>query len=121
MIASSMVGVSEALLYAGKSGVKIPDMIELLSGGAASSFTLMNLAPKMFNRDFAPGFYVEHFHKDLSIALEESKKMGLKFEGTDLALKYYTQHMEEGGAREGTTGILKTFEKNNETEIPKPE
>lgn len=60
-------------------------MIELLKGGAAGSFSLEKLGPKMINRDFEPGFIVEHFVKDLGIVLEESKRMGIAMPGTSQA------------------------------------
>lgn len=85
MIATTMIGVCESLIYAHKAGLKIDQMIPLLSKGAAGSFTLERLAPRMIKRDFDPGFYVEHFVKDLGIALDEAKQMGISLPGTALA------------------------------------
>jgi len=85
MIATTMVGVCEALIYGHKAGVDLPGMVELLAGGGAGSFTLEKLAPRMLRRDFEPGFYVEHFVKDLRIVLDESRQMGISVPGTALA------------------------------------
>jgi len=85
MIATTMIGTCEALLYAHKAGLDIYQMTQLLSKGAAGSFTLSVLAPRMLKRDFEPGFFVEHFVKDLGICLEESKRMGLSLPGLALA------------------------------------
>ena len=82
MIATTMVGLCESLIYGHRAGLKLDQMIDLLGKGAAGSFSLEKLAPRMLRRDFEPGFYVEHFVKDLGIALEESKRMGLSLPGT---------------------------------------
>ena len=74
MIATNLLGVCEALLYAQKAGLNHEQMITLLSRGGAVSFQLENLGPRMLRRDFEPGFYVEHFMKDLGIVLEETKR-----------------------------------------------
>ncbi len=89
MIANTMIGTCEALLYANKAGLDIYQMTQLLSKGAAGSFTLEKLAPRMLKRDFDPGFYVEHFVKDLAICLDESKRMGLALPGLALANQFY--------------------------------
>jgi len=70
-----MIGVCEALIYGHKAGLDLHNMITLLSKGGAGCFSLEKLAPRMLRRDFDPGFYVEHFVKDLGIALEESRRM----------------------------------------------
>ena len=85
MIASTMVGVCESLIYGQKAGLQLDQMINLLNLGAAGSFTLQKLAPRMLKRDFEPGFYVKHFVKDLGIALEESRRLGISMPGTALA------------------------------------
>ena len=89
MISTTMIGVCESLIYGHKAGLKLDQMIQLLQGGAAGSFTLEKLAPRMLRRDFEPGFYVEHFVKDLGICLEESKRMGISMPGTALAHQFY--------------------------------
>ena len=84
-----MVGTCEAMLYAQKAGLDHEQLIDLLSKGAAGSFTLEKLAPRMLKRDFDPGFFVEHFVKDLGICLEESKRMGICVPGTAQAAQLY--------------------------------
>ena len=85
MIATTMIGLCEALIYGHKAGLQLDQLIQLLSKGAAGSFSLEKLGPRMLKRDFEPGFYVEHFVKDLGIALDESKRMGLSMPGLALA------------------------------------
>ena len=77
MIATTMVGLCESLLYAQGAGLKHDQMINLLCKGAAGSFSLEKLGPRMLKRDFDPGFYTKHFVKDLGIALEECRRMNL--------------------------------------------
>ena len=89
MIASTMIGLCESLIYGYRAGLQLEVLIELLSGGAARSFSLEKLGPRMIRRNFDPGFYVEHFVKDLGIALEEAKRMDLQLPGTALAFKFY--------------------------------
>jgi 3-hydroxyisobutyrate dehydrogenase len=81
MIANTIFGVCEALIYGHKAGLNLDQMIKLLNKGAAGSIQLEKMAPRMLKRDFEPGFYVEHFVKDLGIALEESKRMNLALPG----------------------------------------
>jgi 3-hydroxyisobutyrate dehydrogenase len=119
MIASTMIGTCEALLYAHKAGLDINQMINLLSKGAAGSFSLEKLAPRMLRRDFDPGFYVEHFVKDLGICLDEALRMKLSLPGLSLANQFYISLMAQGGGRLGTQGLLTTLERLNNMEIPK--
>ena len=81
MIANNMMGVCEGLIYGHKAGLDLNEMINLLKAGAAGSFSLANLGPRMLKKDYDPGFYVEHFIKDLGIALEESKRMSIGLPG----------------------------------------
>ncbi len=81
MISNNLFGVCEALIYGHKSGLDLNQMILLLNKGAAGSAQLEKLAPRMLRRDFEPGFYVEHFVKDLGIALQECKRMGIVLPG----------------------------------------
>jgi len=89
MIGSTMLGLCEALIYGHKAGLNLDQLIKLLAQGAAGSFSLEKLGPRMLKRDFEPGFYVEHFVKDLGIVLDEGKKMGLALPGTALAAQFY--------------------------------
>ena len=81
LIASNMIGVCEALLYGYKSGLDLPTVMQSVAPGAAGSWSLQNLGPRIIDGNFAPGFYVEHFIKDMGIALQESKRMGLAMPG----------------------------------------
>lgn len=91
-------------------------MINLLSKGAAGSFSLEKLGPRMMKRDFEPGFYVEHFVKDLGIVLEESKRMNISVPGVALAAQLYQVLVAQGGARMGTQGLLTALELMNATQ-----
>ena len=117
MIANNMVGLCEALMYAQKAGLDHNQMIDLLSAGAAGSFQLAKLGPRMLKRDFDPGFYVEHFVKDLGIILEETKRMNLAVPGTALATQLYHAFVAQGGARMGTQGLLTSLEKMNAMQV----
>ncbi len=89
MIANTMIGTVEALIYGHKAGLALDKMINLISKGAAGSFSLEKLAPRMLRRDFEPGFYVEHFIKDLGIALDEARRMKIGLPGLALASQFY--------------------------------
>ena len=117
MIATTMVGVCEALLYAQKAGIDHDKMIKLLSKGGAGSFQLEKLGPRMIRRDFDPGFYVEHFVKDLGIVLEETKRMNLSVPGTAQAYQLYMLMMASGKSRMGTQGLLTVLEEANRTTV----
>ena len=110
-----MVGLCEGLLYAQKAGLDHPQMISLLSKGAAGSFSLEKLGPRMLAGDFEPGFYVEHFVKDLGIILDESRRMGLQVPGTENAAKLYQALVEQGEQREGIQALIKALERLNNT------
>jgi 3-hydroxyisobutyrate dehydrogenase len=118
-IATTMVGVCESLLFAQKAGLNIDQMIQLLSKGAAGSFSLQVLGPRMLKRDFEPGFYVEHFVKDLGIILDESRRMGIALPGTAQAEQLYQALMAQGGARMGTQGLLTVLENLNNSKVDK--
>jgi len=116
-IASTMIATCEGLLYGHKAGLDLEQMISLLSKGAAGSFCMEKLGPRMLRRDFDPGFYVEHFLKDLGICLEESKKMNLSLPGLALAESFYRAFAAQGGARQGTQGLIQVLEAFNNTKI----
>ena len=77
MVSGLMIGMCETLLYGYKAGLDLNTMLSSVSKGAAACWMLDNLAPRIVKRDFRPGFYVEHFIKDMGIALEEAKRMNL--------------------------------------------
>lgn len=110
--ASNMMGVCEAILYAKASGLDPVQMIETVSSGAANSWALENLGTRMLKGDFAPGFYVKHFIKDMTIALESAQEMNIKLPSLTLALDLYKQLAEMGEEDSGTQALIKYFEKN---------
>jgi 3-hydroxyisobutyrate dehydrogenase len=108
-IASGMIGVCEAIAYAEKSGLEPTNVLKSISTGAAGSWSLSNLAPRMLAEDFEPGFYVKHFIKDTGIALEESNHMDVNTPGLELAHKLYEQLAESGEENSGTQALLKLW------------
>lgn len=113
LIATNMIGVCEALLYAKKAGLDPLTALESVSVGAAGSWSLQNLAPRMLRRDFAPGFFVEHFLKDLGIALDEAARLGLSLPGLGLARQLYLAVAAQGHGRCGTQALLLALERLN--------
>lgn len=106
LIASGMVGVCEGLLYAYRAGLDLDAVLASISSGAAGSWSLSNLAPRMLEGDFEPGFFVEHFVKDMGIALEEARAMGLTLPGLALAEQLYAGLVAQGGGRRGTQALI---------------
>jgi 3-hydroxyisobutyrate dehydrogenase len=105
LIASGMVGVCEALLYGYKAGLDLDTVLESVASGAAGSWSLSNLGPRIIANRFEPGFFVEHFIKDMGIALAESKRMGLSMPGLALAHQLYLSVAAGGHARDGTHAL----------------
>jgi len=105
VIASSMVGMCEALLYAYRAGLDLNTVLQSIGSGAAGSWTLSNLAPRIIANNFAPGFFVEHFIKDMGIALDEAKRMGLALPGLALAHQLYLSLQALGHGRDGTHAL----------------
>ncbi len=113
LISSSMVALCEALLYAHKAGLDEDKVIAAVSTGAAGSWGLSNYGPRIVKRDFAPGFMVKHFIKDLGIALDEAKAMGLSLPGLALAQQLYLAVQAQGGADKGTQALMLALENMN--------
>jgi 3-hydroxyisobutyrate dehydrogenase len=109
VIASTIMGVCEGLAYARSAGLDLDVVLQCISGGAAGSFQLNVMGPKVIKGDFAPGFMIEHFLKDLSIALDEADRMGLKLPGATQARQLYSQLVEQGHAREGTQALARLY------------
>jgi 3-hydroxyisobutyrate dehydrogenase len=105
LIASNMIGVCEALLYSFKSGLDLHVVLQSVSPGAAGSWSLANLGPRIINNNFDPGFFVEHFIKDMGIALDESKRMGLCMPGLALSHQLYIALKAKGHGRDGTHAL----------------
>ena len=110
LIAANMMGVCEALLYGYKAGLNLETVLKSVSTGAAGSKSLDNLGPRILVRNFEPGFYVEHFIKDMGIALEESKRMGLVMPGLALANQLYLAVAAQGFGRKGTQALMLALE-----------
>jgi 3-hydroxyisobutyrate dehydrogenase len=105
-IASGMIGVCEALLYAHGAGLDLERALETISGGAAGSWSLSNYAPRILRGDLEPGFKIDHFLKDLGIALAEARGMGLELPGTTLAEELYRAAREQGYGQKGTHALI---------------
>ncbi|MEM6469620.1 MAG: NAD(P)-dependent oxidoreductase [Planctomycetota bacterium] len=114
LIASGMIAVCEALLYASKVGLDIPTVLKSVSSGAAGSWALSNLAPRMLAGDFDPGFFVEHFLKDMKIALEEAARMNLALPGLAMAYQLYQAVAAQGHSRDGTQALILALAKLNQ-------
>jgi 3-hydroxyisobutyrate dehydrogenase len=109
VIAGTMLGVCEGLAYATLTGLDPRDVLRSISTGAAGSFLLTNLGPKILDGDFAPGFLIEHFVKDLTIAQHEARSVGLDLKGLVTALEQYRSLAEAGFSREGTQALFRRY------------
>src|SRR5262249_43008104 len=105
LIATNMIGVCEGLLYAAKAGLDPTTVIQSVGSGAAGSWSINNLGPRIVKGDFNPGFFVEHFIKDLGIALEEASRMNLAMPGLALARQLYEAVRAQGHGRLGTQAL----------------
>lgn len=106
LIATGIIGVCEALIYARKSGLDVPTVLESVSGGAAGSWSLTNYVPRMERGDLEPGFMIEHFVKDMRIALAETQRMGLVLPGLELAERLYAALVDAGHGRRGIQALV---------------
>jgi len=105
LIATNMIGVCEALLYGYKAGLDLPTVMQSVGPGAAGSWSLSNLGPRIMNNNFDPGFFVEHFIKDMGIALAEARRMNLSLPGLALAHQLYVAVKAQGYGRNGTHAL----------------
>ncbi|HBE71500.1 MAG TPA: oxidoreductase [Planctomycetaceae bacterium] len=105
LIASGMIGVCEALVYGYRAGLDLETVLQSVSSGAAGSWSLSNLAPRVIQNDFDPGFFVEHFVKDMGIALQEARNMGLCLPGLALAEQLYQSVQAKGWSKNGTQAL----------------
>jgi 3-hydroxyisobutyrate dehydrogenase len=110
LIATNMIGVCEALLYGYKAGLDLKTVLQSVGGGAAASWSLNNLGPRIIDRNFEPGFFVEHFVKDMAIALDEAKRMNLSLPGLALANQLYLAVQAQGYGRKGTHALALALE-----------
>lgn len=109
VIAGTMLGVAEGLRYAERAGLDPATVLSVIGGGAAASAALANLGPKMLAGDFAPGFLVEHFVKDMDLALAECAELGQALPGLELVRALYGRLAEDGCGREGTQALAKAY------------
>lgn len=105
LIATNMIGVCEALLYAQRAGLDLNTVLKSVASGAAGSWSLSNLGPRIIENNFDPGFFVEHFIKDMGIVLDEAKRMQLSLPGIALAHQLYLALQAQGHGREGTHAL----------------
>ncbi|WP_050614591.1 NAD(P)-dependent oxidoreductase [Bacillus testis] len=110
VIASNMVGVCEAIVYAEKAGLNPQKVLDSISTGAAASWSLSNLAPRILNEDYSPGFFVKHFIKDMQIALEEAAEMDMKVPGLTLSKSMYETIAKKGEGDSGTQALRKFWD-----------
>ena len=113
LIASTMVGVVESLLYAHRAGLDPGSVIDVIGKGAASSWAINQLGPRIVKGNFAPGFAIRHFIKDMGIALLEARRMKLSLPGLALANQFYTAALAEGLEAEGTQALYKVLDRMN--------
>ena len=110
VIAGTMVGVCESLVYGARAGLNLETMLQSIKSGAAGCWTLENLAPRVIRRDFTPGFIAEHFIKDMGIALDEAKRMNLALPGLALVHQLYVAVKAQGHGRGGTQALYLALE-----------
>jgi 3-hydroxyisobutyrate dehydrogenase len=118
VIAGTMIGVCESLLYGYRAGLDLETMLSSIRGGAAGCWTLDNLAPRVLKGNFDPGFIVEHFIKDMSIALDEAKRMNLSLPGLALVHQLYLALRAQGHGQRGTHALLLALERLSNVNRP---
>ncbi len=118
LVGAGMIGVCESLLYAYRAGLDLETVLQSVSSGAAGSWALSNLAPRIVAGNFDPGFFVEHFVKDLGIALEESSAMKLNLPGLKLAHELYQNVQQQGDGKLGTHALQKSLAAMSDVQWP---
>lgn len=108
-VAGNMIGACEALAYAMKSGLDPDTMLQSVASGAAGSWSLSALGPRIIKEDYEPGFFVKHFVKDLNIALQETERLNLELPGLKLARKMYIELLDQGYGEKGTQVLIKQY------------
>lgn len=109
MIAGTMTGMTEMLVYAKAANLDVPKVLDTLSGGAAQNWSMANYAPRILKEDYSPGFFVKHFIKDLKIALDEAEKLQLNLPATKLAEELYERLADQGFENDGTQALIKLW------------
>ena len=108
-IASGMIAMAEALAFARATGLNLETTLRSISGGGASSWALLNLAPRVLKGDFAPGFYVKHFVKDIGLALDVCREQKVSLPGLELAAKLYAEVVAAGEGDAGTQALARLY------------
>ena len=121
VIAGTMIGVCESLLYGYKAGLSLPAMVQAIRGGAAGCWSLDNYVPRIFARHFDPGFMVDHFIKDMAIALDEARRMRISLPGLALVQQLYIALQAQGQGRSGTHALIRALEDLSNVELPRIE
>lgn len=116
VIAGTMIGVCESLLYGHRAGLDLEKVLESISGGAAGCWTLSNLAPRVLKGNFDPGFFVEHFIKDMGIALDQAARMNIALPGLALVHQLYLALQAQGHGRKGTHALMLALQKLSDVE-----
>ncbi|MGX6969683.1 NAD(P)-dependent oxidoreductase [Vagococcus bubulae] len=109
MIAGTMTGMTELLVYAKSAGLDLEKVLDTVGGGSAANWSLTNYAPRILKEDFTPGFFVKHFLKDLNIALEEAEKMSIDLPATKEARNLYQALVDKGFENDGTQALIKLW------------
>src|SRR5690606_27487782 len=110
LVTTNMIGVCESIAYALKAGLDIDKVLESISTGAAGSWSLSNLGPRIIMGDLEPGFYIKHFVKDMNIALTEAEKMQLDLPGLKLSKQIYEVLIDRGYGEKGTQALIKYYD-----------
>ena len=110
LVAGNLIAVCEALLYASRAGLDVESVLASVSGGAAASWALSNLAPRIVAGDYAPGFFVDHFVKDMAIVLDEAARLRLALPGLALVHQLAVALQAQGHGRDGTQSLILALE-----------
>jgi 3-hydroxyisobutyrate dehydrogenase len=117
VIASTMIGVCECLLYGYTAGLDLETMLRSITKGAAACWTLDNMVPRILKRDFDPGFFIEHFIKDMRIALDEAQRLNIALPGLALVHQLYVALRAQGHGKLGTQALMLALEQLANTEV----
>lgn len=109
-LGGAIAGVCEALAYGKRAGLDLPTMLQSISAGAAGSWQMSNMAPRMLASDFAPGFFIKHYIKDMDIALQEAEGFGLHMQVLEEVRKMYAALAQEGKENLGTQALYQYYE-----------
>lgn len=109
MIAGTMTGLTEMLVYAKAAGLDLQQVINTVGGGAGANWSMSNYGPRILAGDYTPGFFIKHFVKDLRIALQEADRMGIDLPATKQAKQLYQALVDAGSGDLGTQGLITSY------------